>query len=273
MKNLPLVSICIPSYNSSMFIRETLQSILNQTYTNLEIIVCDDRSVDDTVAIVRSFKDPRIELHENEQNIGVERNWNRTLELSQGKYAKVMGADDILYPDCIERQVNVLENPANDDVKLVSSHKNVINQRGKTVISIRFPGKGKFNGITALRMSVRRGTNIIGEPVAGLFRLGQLKESGMFDASILYMIDLDLWSRILKSGNLFIVDRTLFAFRISNTSLSANIGFRQYQAFNQFVSKLASDKAFGLTQGDQFIASVMSFIKVGLRQLFKVTTW
>src|SRR4051812_6371262 len=108
MKN-PLVSICIPSYNSEAFIAKTIQSVLDQTYRSLEIVICDDRSQDTTADIIRSFNDPRIFFFQNETNLGVEGNWNLTLERSTGKYAKVMGADDILYPHCIEQQVRVLE--------------------------------------------------------------------------------------------------------------------------------------------------------------------
>ena len=139
--NNPLVSICIPSYNAESFIKETLQSILDQTYTNIEIVIIDDCSKDKTVEIIQTFTDERIKLHLNEKNLGVEGNWNKTLEFATGKYLKIMGADDILYPDCIAEQLSILEDIKYKEVVLVTSNKKVIDQNGKLIMQKGFPGK------------------------------------------------------------------------------------------------------------------------------------
>jgi len=256
MDKKPLISICIPAYNAEMFIKETLQSILNQTYQHFEIIITDDCSKDSTVSIIHSFTDERIKFYQNEKNLGVEGNWNKALKLANGKYCKMMGADDILYPTCLEEQVKVMENPNNLDVVLVTSYKDVIDHNGKKIISRRFPGYGKIDGIKAIKKSLHRGTNMIGEPVAGLFRRDILQKSGYYSGDNLYMIDLDLWCRILKNGNLTVVDKTLYAFRISSNSLSTNLGLKQVKLFYTFVNKLSSDKSYSLNFFDVTMSKI-----------------
>lgn len=260
MRSEPWVSICIPAYNSEKFIEETLRSVLTQSYRNIEVVISDDCSVDNTAQIVNSFKDGRIRFFKNEQNLGVEKNWNKTLRLASGKYCKLMGADDVLYPTFIEEQVNILENPRNSDVVLVTSHKHVIDQDSKLIMTRKFPGCGRFEGITAIKKCVRRGTNVIGEPVAGLFRKEALEKSGYYTDENLYMIDLDLWSRMLKSGDLYVIDKVLYAFRISTQSLSTNIGFLQIKLFNLFIDKLYLDKSFNINVLDKIIAKTMALV-------------
>ena len=67
----PLVSVCIPAYNNAAYIKDTIDSILRQTYTNLELVICDDNSKDDTVEVIESIKDSRIKLIKNEKNLGM----------------------------------------------------------------------------------------------------------------------------------------------------------------------------------------------------------
>jgi glycosyltransferase involved in cell wall biosynthesis len=258
MSNQPLISICIPAYNAEKFIKETLESILNQTYQNLEIIITDDCSKDQTVSIIHSFSDKRIKFYQNEKNLGVEGNWNKALQLATGNYCKMMGADDILYSNCISEQLCVFENTENKDVVLVTSHKNVINQDGKLIMTRKFPGSGKYKGIKALKKSLHRGTNVIGEPVAGLFRKEILAKSGFYNGENIYMIDLDFWGRILKHGDLYVVDKVLYAFRISTDSLSATIGFAQVKLFNTFVDKLVADKDYQINFFDNYLAKIMA---------------
>src|ERR1035438_1370812 len=109
MNELPLVSICIPTYNTGNYIAAAIQSVLDQTYTNLEIIITDNCSTDNTIEIINSFHDPRISYFRNDHNFGVEYNWNKSLKLAKGKYLKLLCADDIIYPDCIREQVSVME--------------------------------------------------------------------------------------------------------------------------------------------------------------------
>lgn len=258
MQIKPLISICIPVYNAEFFISKTIQSVLNQSFIDFEIVITDNCSTDKTEAIIKSFNNSKIKYFKNSSNLGAEKNWNKSLELASGKYIKLLCADDILYPNCLEEQLKIIDNPDNADVVLVTSHKNVINQDGKLIMTRKFPGSGKYKGIKALKKSLHRGTNVIGEPVSGLFRKEVLEKSGYYNGENLYMIDMDLWSRILKHGDLYVVDKILYAFRISTDSLSTNIGFAQVKLFNTFVDKLFADKDFKINVFDKYLAKTMA---------------
>ena len=77
----PLISVCIPTFNSEKYIIECLQSVLNQTYTEFEIIISDNDSSDDTLNLIESFKDERIKIFKNEKNIGMGNNFNKVVDM------------------------------------------------------------------------------------------------------------------------------------------------------------------------------------------------
>jgi glycosyltransferase involved in cell wall biosynthesis len=93
-----LVSVCIPSYNASRHIHETIRSVLDSTYTHFEIIVSDDASTDNTAEVVEAIGDSRIRLFRHEQNIGVPRNWNRAVKQAQGEWVCLLNHDDLYGP-------------------------------------------------------------------------------------------------------------------------------------------------------------------------------
>ena len=105
----PMVCICIPTYNAAATIRETLTSILAQTYTNLVIHVSDNASTDKTLEIVESMADSRIHIHRHENNIGAEGNFTRCIQLATGKYTAIFHADDLYGADMVAKQVAFLE--------------------------------------------------------------------------------------------------------------------------------------------------------------------
>src|SRR5207247_9187673 len=95
----PLVSICMPAYNASRWIGDAIQSALSQTWSNVELVISDNASLDSTLAIARSYSDPRIRVEANPANIGAIRNENRVLGLARGEYVKFLHADDLLAPN------------------------------------------------------------------------------------------------------------------------------------------------------------------------------
>ena len=101
----PLVCVCIPTFNSAATIRETLASIVNQSYKHLNIHVVDNDSTDDTLQIVLEFNDPRIRLYKNKINVGAEGNFNRCIQSATGEYTAIFHADDIYESAMVEKQV------------------------------------------------------------------------------------------------------------------------------------------------------------------------
>jgi len=105
----PLVSVIIPAWNGAAFIRETLQSILDQSYKNLEVILIDDASQDDTLSLVRTFRDRRLRVYRNTKNLGIAKTRNRGLEEAKGAYITFFDQDDIMLPEAIKKRVVTLE--------------------------------------------------------------------------------------------------------------------------------------------------------------------
>jgi len=112
----PLVSIGLPFFNSEKTLKRTIRSILLQTYPNWELILIDDGSTDNSLAIAQSFEDPRIKIYSNSMNIGLVGSLNKAIALSKGKYFARMDADDICYPGRLERQLQYLAGHPNVDL-------------------------------------------------------------------------------------------------------------------------------------------------------------
>lgn len=104
-----LVSVIMPSYNTSGFIRETIESVLNQTYQNFEIIIVDDCSTDSTDDVVAQINDERIKFIKNEKNSGAAVSRNRALIEAKGKWIAFLDSDDIWHPEKLEKQISFME--------------------------------------------------------------------------------------------------------------------------------------------------------------------
>jgi glycosyltransferase involved in cell wall biosynthesis len=269
MRSQPLVSVCIPSFNSEEFIATTLESLLSQTLTDFEVVISDDKSTDGTISVINRFKDPRIRLIENEQNLGLGQNWNKVLSSARGEYVKLLGDDDVLYPECLGRQIAALENSKNASAVLAICNRNVINARNEVVMRRRFPfGPGLVSGRKLIRNSIRWGSNLIGEPVVGLFRRRKLNQTAMCDASNPYVIDLALWAELLKHGDAIVDPDYLAGFRISRQKTSAKIGRRQAAYFREFVRVMRRDSFYRVSLFDAMPAYVLSAQWCLLRNVF-----
>lgn len=253
----PLVSICIPSYNNEKFITETLKSIFAQSYQNIEVFICDDHSTDATVEKIKEFNDPRLKYLVNPANINRKNNYNKALSYASGKYVKLLCGDDVITPDCIEKQVAAFETNEDKNIVLVTANKNVVDQNGRRTFFIKFPGKGFIDGKKAIKKSVRYGGNICGEPGLPLMRTEIMKKT------LPIHDDFELWIKMMSYGNLFVINETLFHFRISKGSGTASPGFRKlgmkilYHYFDEFYK----NPALGLSRRDITIGKIVVFLK------------
>jgi len=110
--NTPKVSVIMSVYNGERYLREAVESILNQTFTDFEFIIIDDSSTDSTRAILASYDDPRLVFVRNEANIGLTRSLNKGLSLARGKYVARQDADDVSLPQRLEKQMSyVVQHP------------------------------------------------------------------------------------------------------------------------------------------------------------------
>ena len=256
----PLISICIPAYNSEAFIAATLESVLHQTHCNLEIIITDDRSTDGTLPVIKRFSDPRIRLIQNEANLGLGGNWNKAVSCATGTYVKLLCADDLVYPDCLRRQMEALEDPSHSRAVMAVCNTDVINANGQVVYRRRLRCRpGLVNGRQLIRRCVRWGTNLVGEPAAGLFRREVLSRAGMFDPGNPYVIDLAFWAGLLRHGDAFVDEGRLAAFRISAGAMSTKLARQQAASFRRFIGDMCADPFYRASSLDAVLGRLLSF--------------
>ena len=132
MIDAPLVSVIMPAYNAASYVRESLESILNQEYRNLEVLVCDDASTDETPTILKSISDNRVTLFRNDQNLGYLRSINFLVARAKGDFLCFQDADDISHPERIKLQMRKLvDHPR---LGFVGTNYAIINKTGRTIL-------------------------------------------------------------------------------------------------------------------------------------------
>jgi glycosyltransferase involved in cell wall biosynthesis len=257
----PRVSVLIPAYNEASFIRFAVESVLAQTFADFELVVINNASTDGTSAVVRSIPDSRIRLIDEAQHVGPAANFNRALHQARGEFLKFLPADDIIYPACLEKQVAVLTDPAQAAVALVSCPRHVIDEAGRSVRRARMRWHGRVAGAEAIRRAVRAGANIIGEPGFVMLRRSNLAQTGGFNESLPFMLDMDLWCRVLLHGDLFMLGEPLGEFRISRKSLSFVMLGNQARQFHKFIDDVRAKREYPLTWWDAKRGKVNSILR------------
>ena len=265
----PAVSVCIPSYRGAAHIAATVESVLAQTFDDFELVIVDDDSPDDTAGVVARYADPRIRFLRNARRLGAEGNWNRCLELARGRFFKLLPQDDLLAPECIERQVRVLEEDSGSKpLAFVFCARDIIDAGGRRVTTRGYPGRGGvIPGRTLIRRCVRRGTNLVGEPGGVLVPTALARRTGAFDASIGYVVDLDYWFRLLLHGDAHYLPERLASFRVSAGSWSLAIGREQGAAVRDFIDRVAANPAYGARAAEAALGRAMAWLNGRLRLL------
>ncbi len=171
----PLISIGLPVYNGEKYLPEAINSILSQSYSNFELIISDNASIDNTECICQeiSNKDSRISYYRQEYNIGAVPNFNYVLNLSKGKYFKWAAHDDVLSPDYIARCTQVLEQ--NKEVVLCQSRIVVINSSSKPIDRIESELSGANSDFPHIRFQDLLLKGVWGFEIFGLIRADLLK--------------------------------------------------------------------------------------------------
>ena len=170
----PLVSIGLPVYNGEEYLAESIESILDQTFTDLELVICDNASTDSTPQIIEQYaaKDDRIRTYRNDVNIGGSRNANRVFELSIGRYYRLASHDDVCLPRMLEEFVGVLE--ADPTIVLCYSATLLIDEHGEQIRPSAV-GKGMAERPSE-RFRELSDRHYLCEPIYGLVRADVLRQ-------------------------------------------------------------------------------------------------
>ena len=224
-KSTPLVSVIILTYNSSEYVLETLDSIKAQTYNNIELIVSDDCSQDDTVqrCIEWVHKNEKRFVHckllNIDRNLGTSANCNRGVMNSKGEWIKLLAGDDLLLPNCIEDNVMYIQN--NPDTDIVFSCLKAFGDGDNDTINF-------FNNIiwTKPNKLNRRNLhmlecyyNIFGTPTS-FFSKSLFLRLGGFNNDIPLIEDWPFWVKVTRYYKVIVMDRTTVLYRVHNKSVS-----------------------------------------------------
>ncbi len=227
------VSIVIPIYNGLPFIFQTIESVRHQTFSDWELILCDNASRDATVAKLRPYlaeiADARIRLITHDEHLGMGPNWNRSLAYAKGQFVKLLPSDDILLPNCLENQVRILLD--HSDVGFTSSGKEIIDSLGIKYLERRPLRQGQYNLAMLEGRIISAIVNLIGEPGGVLTRRDLLEACGPYNHNYRYFIDIEMYLRFLEKADLYIHEKPLYQFRThpqSETSASRKASVREY---------------------------------------------
>lgn len=228
-ENKPLISVCIPSYNNADYIADTIQCILGQTLKDLELVICDDHSKDKTVDVIKNFKDDRIHLFINEKNLGMSGNWNECLRHCNGKYIKLICADDMLAPTALEKEVGALEQ--NPTAVMAESDTQFRDLSGNTKGSYkRYHASGLVSGKKVAKAGLFY-KNYFGAPLNNTFRASVLEKVHGFDTDFTYILDYNFFMDVACLGDIYIIHEPLNYFRLRNDSNTGKVLTEEQEAY------------------------------------------
>ena len=219
--HVPRVSVCVPSYNHSRFLAQTLDSILSQTYLDLEIIIVDDGSTDNSFEIAQRYQSEhpskiRLYTHANNQNLGTSETVNAAFAKVRGEYWMGLPSDDLLHPNKIERQVQFLDQ--HKDIGWVYSYANYIDDTGELLQGLF--GEDISRDAAPVEAMIR-GNRVPG--MTALMRRSISEKVGLHDASLVYS-DWHYWVRMTAAAKVGFINEPLVYYRVhgSNTSIGVD---------------------------------------------------
>ena len=257
----PLVSIGMPIFNCEKTLRSAINSVLNQTYSNWELILIDDGSKDRTLSIAKSFNDSRIEVISDGLNLKLPHRLNQIITISKGKYFARMDGDDVSYPERLQTQVEYLENHPNVDIL-------------GTQILI-FDDDGNPRGKSALTQSHQE---ICCRPWAGFSLahptwMGKLEwfSAHKYREEAIRMEDYELLLRTYKTSRFACLPQILLGYRVASLSLKNNLTAR-YNIAIALLEKTFVDRdylfAFGVFE--QVAKAIVDILAISTGLNFKI---
>lgn len=219
---MPIISVIIPAFNAEKTIEETLQSVINQTFIDFEIIVINDGSTDRTLEVVDKIKDPRIKVfsYPNSGRVSISR--NRGFLQAVGEFIAFLDADDIWMPEKLDLQFKALQ--SNPQAAVAYSWVDCIDENGKFLRSTRrISITGDVHAELLLGNFLENGSN-------PLIRKQALMEVGIFDESLLNAEDHDLYLRLAANYQFICVPAPVVLYRISPNSKSCNVARMEVQS-------------------------------------------
>lgn len=227
--NSPLVSVVMPVYNGQDFLREAIDSILNQSYSNFEFIILNDGSKDESDDIIKSYSDSRINYHLH-QNVGLGATLNIGLTLCKGKYIARQDQDDVSYVDRFKKQVDYLEQ--NSNVFLLGTRAKII---GEDIVEMRFHNHAIHP--SDLKFDLMFDNPFVHSSV--MFRKAAIDKVGYYQSDRKLYEDFNLWSRFAEHGDVANLKEVLVDYRHHEKGISTNsLNYNEYALYDQGLSNI-----------------------------------
>jgi len=258
----------VPVFNGMPHLRPLVDSLLTQTYPNMEFVFSDGGSTDHSHDFLDSLMDPRIRILEQPQGTSAAENWTAASQAAQGEFTKLICQDDLLYPWAIEQQVtDLLSRPK---AVMATASRDIVDAKGRTVFRNRglsgIKGK-KIDGKQAIRQCYLQGTNVIGEPLAVLFRTEVLQDALPWQDENPLMLDLSMYEKVAPRGQICVHSKPIGAFRVSSSSWSTNLAKEQVDQTRQWQEAYAAQHADDLSAADRRRAALGRTTQTSLRRL------
>ncbi len=214
---MPKVSVVIASYNHEKYVAETIQSILDQTYQDFEIVITDDGSTDGTVTEIKKLTDPRIKLFCFENNRGACVAKRKCLDEAKGEFIAALNSDDVFLPDKLEKQVRFLDE--HPELGAVFGYAQIVDENGDDFTDTTHPYYDIFNRSNRTRFEwlnhfFYKG-NCLCHPSV-LIRNRCYKSIGYYDERYAQLPDFDFWTRLCMRYEIYIIPENLIKFRVRN---------------------------------------------------------
>jgi len=245
----PLISIITATYNSERDIERCINSVLNQTYTNIEYIIVDGVSKDTTVDIIKRFKNNNIINWISEPDTGVYDAWNKGIDLARGTWIAFIGSDDLLYPDAMQNYVDHLNNSTRK-VDFISSRMHVVNKNGTILRTLGWAWNWKAS----------RRENNIAHPGA-LHSKKLLIESNKYNTEYKIVGDYELMLRAGPDLKTDFMDKVTLKMQIGGLSDSYKVYLETFTAIS---------KTSGLSYPIALFDFTIAFSKFFIRRAFRL---
>lgn len=249
--NFPLVSVICMNYNHSEFVIECLNSIKNQTYPSIEIIIVDDFSTDDSIEVISNWVETNevVAFLKNEHNIGNTKSFNKALKLVKGDYIIDLAADDVLNPKCIELQIDKFQNSSYKNLGIVYGNAELIDEKGRH-LSYYFPVdenlkliKKRTSGDEYLRILAGGGASMCA--VSSMIKKEVYNKLNGYDESLFYE-DLDFWIRASRIYEFDFIDAPIVKKRVVENSHGTKFYKKKHKI--NFSTFIILKKAFSLNK-------------------------
>lgn len=223
MHNDPLVTVICLCYNHADYVVEALESVLQQSHSNVELIIADDFSTDNSVEVIQNWlkKHPEIPFLSNIENLGNTKTFNQCLKISKGTYIIDLAADDVLKPDCITNQLKGFATTNYENVGLIYGNAELITEKGD-FIKDYFPTDSKRKRIKSqptgnIYIGLLNGTNNLCS-ISSLVKREVFDQLNGYDENLAYE-DYDLWIRASRIFNFDYIDEILIQKRVLKNSM------------------------------------------------------